>query len=318
MQDKVQGKIFRSGKRRFECRIPGSDEFVEAIALREVIRGSHPVVGDNVILQKAVSGDAYEITEIVERENEIYRRIVRENKKKVIASNLDVLFIVTAVSKPDYKSGLIDRYLLRALEWDIPAVIIFNKMDQFEDQFDLEFERYKYEKLLGAQTFSVSSECPDQSEEELNILREKLQYKTAICLGQSGVGKSKLISTLSDGKVELISRRLAKGVLKGSHTTTWAEIIDCENFLLVDSPGVRSLSVLDVPKEELPSFFPDLEPYFIQCKFKDCRHEEKSKGCAFHELDENEIHDLAVLDRLESFKKMRDEVESIPEWKKNS
>ena len=318
MQEKIQAKIFRSGKRRFECKIIGSDEIIEAIALREVIRGSHPVVGDNVILQKAVSGDAYEILEIVERENEIYRRIVRENKKKVIASNIDVIFIVTAVSKPDYKSGLIDRYLLRAIEWDIPTVVIFNKMDQFDGQFDLEFERYKYEKLLGAQTFCVSSEHPEETKEELETLREKLKNKTAICLGQSGVGKSKLISSLSDGKVELISRRLAKGILKGAHTTTWAEIIDCENFLIVDSPGVRSLSVLDVPKEELVSFFPDLEPYIIGCKFKDCRHEEMSKGCSFHGLDPEKMNDLAVLDRLHSYKKMRDEVESIPEWKKNS
>ena len=317
MQDTIQGKIFRSGKRRFECKIAGQEELIEAIALREVLRNSHPVVGDNVVLKKAAAGDAYDILEVEKRDNEIYRRIVRENKKKVIAANLDVLFIIMAVSKPDYKAGLVDRYLLRAIEWDIPAVLIFNKMDQFEDQFDLEYETLKYEKLLGVQTFRVSSEKPEQTEEDLKLLKEKLDGKTAICLGQSGVGKSRLITTLSDGKVELISRRLAKGVQKGSHTTTWAEIIDCENFLMVDSPGVRSLSILDVPKEELPSFFPDLEPYFIQCKFQDCRHEENSKGCAFHQLDEEKPLERALLERLDSFKKMRDEVESVPEWQKN-
>lgn len=317
MQEGFQAKIFRSGKRRFECKIDGKDDLVEAIAPAQVLKNSHPVVGDNVILQKAAAGDAYDIVEVVERENEIYRRIVRENKKKVIAANLDVMFIVTAVSKPDYKPGLIDRYILRALEWDIPAVIIFNKMDQFEDQFDLKYETLKYEKLLGIQTFKVSSEDPDSTKKDLDTLLEKLNGKTAIALGQSGVGKSKLISTLSGGKIELLSRRLAKGVEKGSHTTTWAEIIDCEKFLMVDSPGVRSLSVLDVPKEELPSLFPDLEEYFIQCKFKDCRHEEKSKGCAFQNLDPEVDLERAVLERLESFKKMRDEVESIPEWQKN-
>lgn len=291
---------------------------IEAIALGQVMKAHHPVVGDNVIVQKAAAGDAYEIIEITERRNEIYRRIVRENKKKVIAANLDVLFIITAVSKPDYKSGLVDRYLLRALEWDIPTVIIFNKMDQFDNQFDLEHEIFKYEKLLGVQTFCVSSEKPDSTREEIEGLREKLNGKTAIALGQSGVGKSRLISSLSGGKVELISRRLAKGVEKGSHTTTWAEIIDCDSFLMVDSPGVRSLSVLDVTKEELPSFFPDLEPYFIKCKYKDCRHDDADKGCSFNQLDPEIQLDRALLERLASFKKMREEVESIPGWQKNS
>lgn len=317
MQDTIQAKIFRSGKRRFDCRINDTGEMVEAIALREVIRSSHPVVGDNVILKKAAAGDAYDILEVIERENEIYRRIVRENKKKVIAANVDVIFIVVAVSKPDYKAGLVDRYLLRALEWDVPAVIIFNKMDQFEDQFDLDFERSKYQELLGAQTFCVSSEKPETTEQDIALLKEKLAGKTAIALGQSGVGKSRLISTLSGGKIELLSRRLAKGVEKGSHTTTWAEIIDCDDFLMVDSPGVRSLSVLDVQKDELPSFFPDLEPYFIECKFKDCKHEENSKGCSFLRLDPEVKLERAVLDRLESYKKMRDEVESVPEWRKS-
>ena len=316
MQETIQAKIFRSGKRRFECKIEGQHDLVEAIALREVIKASHPVVGDNVILQKAAAGDAYEILEVTERSNEIYRRIVRENKKKVIAANVDALFIVTAVSKPDYKSGLVDRYLLRAMEWEVPAVLVFNKMDQFEDQFDLDFEVFKYQALLGVETFQVSSEKPHETAHDIQRLKDKLWGKTAICLGQSGVGKSRLITTLSGGKVELVSRRLAKGVQKGSHTTTWAEIIDCENFLMVDSPGVRSLSVLDVSKEELPSYFPDLEPYFIQCRFPDCRHEQNSKGCAFHSLNPELRASKALLERLESFKKMRNEVESIPEWKK--
>ncbi len=203
------------------------------------------------------------------------------------------------------------------MEWDIPAVLIFNKMDQFEGQFDIEYEKLKYEKLLNLQTFQVSSEDPESSKADMDTLRQKLSGKTAIALGQSGVGKSRLISALSGGKIELVSRRLAKGVQKGSHTTTWAEIIDCGDFLMVDSPGVRSLSILDIPKEEISSYFPDLEPYFISCKFKDCRHEESSKGCSFHELDPELPLERAVLDRLASFKKMRDEVESVPEWQKS-
>ncbi len=112
MRETFQAKIFRSGKRRFDCQIEGEAGTVEAIAPAQILKSAHPVVGDNVVLQKAAAGDGHEIFEVKERENEIFRRIVRENKKKVIAANLDVLFIVMAVSKPDYKSGLVDRYLL--------------------------------------------------------------------------------------------------------------------------------------------------------------------------------------------------------------
>lgn len=290
---------------------------IQAVAHATVLKESHPVVGDNVIIKSSDQSNQYEIIELVERQNEVYRRIVRENKKKVSAANIDYLVVVTAVSKPVYKSGLIDRYLLRAVQWGIPAVVVFNKMDEFEDQFVLDFELEKWEKM-GAKTFltSCEQEVDEEITKEMQQLKEFLKDKTALLVGQSGVGKSRLITTLSDGKVELLSKRLAKKYQKGSHTTTWAEIIDCENFLLVDSPGVRSMAVDDISADELPSLFPDLLAYFQQCKFNNCRHDENSKECAFNELDREDFDDLIILDRLESYCRIRDEVEKIPEWQK--
>jgi ribosome biogenesis GTPase len=312
----LKAKIFRSAKRLFDCKTEDGD-MIQAVAHATVLKESHPVVGDNVIIKSSDQSDQYEIIELVERQNEVYRRIVRENKKKVSAANIDYLVVVTAVSKPVYKSGLIDRYLLRAVQWGIPAVVVFNKMDEFEDQFVLDFELEKWEKM-GAKTFltSCEQEVDEEITKEMQQLKEFLKDKTALLVGQSGVGKSRLITTLSDGKVELLSKRLAKKYQKGSHTTTWAEIIDCENFLLVDSPGVRSMAVDDISADELPSLFPDLLAYFQQCKFNNCRHDENSKECAFNELDREDFDDLIILDRLESYCRIRDEVEKIPEWQK--
>lgn len=314
----LKAKIFRSAKRVFDCKTE-SGEIIQAVAHATVLKEQHLVVGDNVIIKSSDQTDQYEIIELLERENEVYRRIVRENKKKVSASNIDYLLIVTSVSKPVYKSGLIDRYLLRAVQWGIPAVVVFNKMDEFDDQFVLDFELEKWEKM-GARTFLTSSESDVDPEilKEMQDLKAFLQNKTALLVGQSGVGKSRLISTLSEGKVELLSRRLAKKYQKGSHTTTWAEIIDCDNFLLVDSPGVRSMAVDDIAVDELPTLFPDLLPLFGQCKFNNCRHDENSKNCYFHNLDREDFDDLIVLDRLDSYCRIRDEVEKIPEWQKNS
>lgn len=313
----IKAKIFRSSKRVFECKIEGSDEIVQATALREIVKSDHPVVGDNVILRKTDGSDDFEIYELIRRKNEIFRRIVRSNKRKVIAANTDVILIITSVSKPDYKPFLIDRYLTRAVQWDIPAAVVFNKMDEFNDDFDLEFELEKF-KSLGVSTFLVSSEFPEDKRflESFNELSRLLENKTAICLGQSGVGKSKLITALSDGKVELLSSRLAKKVNKGAHTTSWSEIVECDKFLLVDSPGVRSLSMQDISADELPELFPDLVPLFGKCQFRDCHHEDNSKGCFFHSLDPEILEDKIVLNRIFSYLKLKEEIELIPEWEK--
>lgn len=317
MHKEFTAKIYKSGKRRFECKLDESGEMIQAVAMREVLKKNHPVVGDNVRLVLNESGDEveYEIHEVIERENEVYRRIVRENKKKVIASNVDCLMIVTSISNPPYKPYLLDRYLLRAIEWEIPAIIIFNKMDEFDDQFDPEFEKARFESL-GAKSFFISSTNPEMNE-DFQELKELIKNRVGITLGQSGVGKSKLISALSEGKAQLVSGDLAKGVNKGAHTTTWAEMVDCGDFLIVDSPGVRSLSLQDFDQNELHLYFPDLIDVMESCKFKDCRHDENSKGCAFHNLDEEKFEHRIILDRLYSYKRIRDEVEEIPEWKKN-
>jgi ribosome biogenesis GTPase len=313
----LRAKIFRSAKRLFDCKRQDTGEMVQAVAHATVLKQDHPVVGDEVELKPSDVSDQFEIVELHPRKNEIYRRIVRENKKKVSAANIDYLVIVSSVSKPVYKAGLIDRYLLRANQWGIPAIVVINKMDEFNEQIVLDFELEKWEKL-GAKTFLTSSEpdIDDELKSEMKQFKDFLHGKTAMMVGQSGVGKSRLISTLSEGKVELLSKRLGKKWNKGAHTTTWAEIIDCENFLLVDSPGIRSMAVDDISIDELPSLFPDLLPLFEQCQFNNCRHDENSKGCYFHSLDREDFDDLIILDRLESYCRIRDEVEKIPEWKK--
>lgn len=317
MDDKPthNAKVIRSSKREFDCLIEDSKETVKAVCLREILKKDHVVVGDNVQVRQQAGDDRYEIFELDERKNEIFRRIVRSNKKKVIASNIDLILIVTSVSNPKYKPFLIDRYIARACEWEIPCIVVLNKMDEFEDQFDMELEKKKFD-LIGVNCIEVSNIPESPYFKNMEELKRLLNGMTTICLGQSGVGKSKIISSLSGGKVELLSNRLAKGVDKGAHTTTWAEIIDLGDFLMIDSPGVRSLAVSDLPIEELTGYFAELHPYFERCQFSDCKHAENSKGCAFHELDLDDDNDYIIFQRLVSFLKMRDEIEEIPDWQR--
>ena len=315
----VRARIIRSSKRVFDCQIVGSDTIVQAAALRELIKGrdNHIVVGDYVELKE--SEEAHTIVSVEERSSEIWRVIPREQRRKVTAANCDYLVIVMSVSRPEFKRGLLDRYLLRGVQWDIPTLVLFNKMDEFpEGELDLSFESARIEGL-GIECFEVSA-TEDSIEARFGLptlesFREKLKGKTAIFMGQSGVGKSKLITRISDGKVELESRNLAK-VGKGSHTTTWSEIVDCGEFTLIDSPGIRSFAVDDIFREDLERFFPDIFPIMAKCKFRNCDHTPETKGCAFYSDDlvgqEREI----ALSRLDSFLRVRQEILSRPEWKK--
>lgn len=313
--EEITAKVIRSNKREFDCLILESKEEVKAVCLREILKKDHVVVGDEVLIRPMENDERYEIYELCERKNEIFRRIVRINRKKTIASNIDVILIVASVSKPDYKPFLIDRYITRSVQWEIPAIVIFNKMDEFEDQFEIELEKKKFD-MLGVNYFEISNEKDSEYFSNIKDLQDLLQNKTAICLGQSGVGKSRIISSLSDGKIELLSSRLAKGIQKGAHTTTWAELIDLGDFYMIDSPGIRSLAVNDISTTELPELFPDLQPYFSQCQFKDCKHEQNSKGCYFNSLEFETDEEMILLNRLIAFLKMRDEIEKIPDWQR--
>ena len=317
----IKAQVHRSAKRIFDCSIEGDSKVVPATALREAIKKyKHIVVGDKVWLENETSGDGYQIVDIEKRNSEISRFSPREGKSKVIAANCDLLAILVAVSLPTYKRGLVDRYLVRAHQWGIKTILIFNKMDQVSDEaVDLQFEMERV-KPLGVECFEISAKFPDSVQPKfgkgMEELNQQLQGKTCIFLGQSGVGKSKTVNALSGGEFSLKSEALGKEG-KGAHTTTWAELIDCGKFKMIDSPGIRSLALDDIAQEDLISFFPDLEELSTKCKFSDCKHKKGTKGCFFYSAGLSfEGNQKVILSRLESYHRILDEVIQTPSWKK--
>lgn len=316
----IKARVFRSSKRHFDCQRDDTKEVVPAMALATLLKEDHLVVGDWVELSPPLEGDLWKIEKVIERQNAIFRNIPREQKKKVIASNVDVVMIVMSAGKPPYKRGLVDRYLARCDYWNVPAYVVFNKMDQYDpSEFDLSFEAERL-KWLNVKCFEVSAEIPTYQKQYLEYgfedLALALKDKTTVLLGHSGVGKSHLITSLSDGKAKLLSGELGK-VGKGAHTTTWAELIDAEKFTLIDSPGVRSMSLSDLTKEELLFCFSDINEWGAKCQFaSNCHHDENSKGCFFQKLDQNKREDQLILSRLDSYIRILSEVSDIPDWLK--
>jgi ribosome biogenesis GTPase len=312
----LKARIFSSNKRIFDC-LTADGDIIAATALAKLLKLDHLVVGDRVELTP--EGEQWIITAVEERATTIFRNIPREHTKKIIASNVDAVLIVVSAGQPTYKRGLVDRYLVRAQQWGLPALLVFNKMDVFSGEFDVKFEAERVAQL-GVKSFEVCAEDPGYRPQflahDFHALKSILKNNTAILLGQSGVGKSRLITELSGGEVELISGDIGK-VGKGMHTTTWAELVECGDFTLVDSPGVRSMSLADiVDEEELLTYFPDIAEGSVKCKFRNCKHEEGSKGCWFHTLKKENHEELVVFSRLESFKRFRDEITQIPTWEK--
>jgi len=312
----VSGTVFRVNSKDFDCYLNDSQELVNAKASGNLHKKLGLVVGDKVQIEE--SGDGFLITQREARSNEIFRMLPRERKKKILASNCDRMVILISVARPSYKRGLVDRYLLRAEQWGIPAYVVFNKMDLFEESIDLEFESKRLAQL-GVKCFEFSAKPGIWNAKYLANgeaeLISNLANKTSIFLGQSGVGKSLTIKKLTGGKVSLKSSEVGK-VGKGVHTTTWCEMVDCGDFLLIDSPGVRSFSVLDIPQSELFSLFPDLHTQAGSCQFSDCRHREEDKGCAFAELELDNPEDQLVYSRLESFRRFDQEISELPDWKR--
>lgn len=311
-----KARVHKSGKREFECKILDSGEILMATALGNLLKGDDNsiVVGDYVLID-----DKNTITEVLDRQSEIFRLIIREQKKKVTAANCDVLVIVSSVSRPEYKRGIVDRFLVRAHQWGIHPIVVFNKMDEFNNDFDLKFEADRL-KFLGVECFEVSANTENYQPSILSLslkdLKEALKDKTSIFLGQSGVGKSRLITTVSEGEIKLLSREVGK-VGKGTHTTTWSEIVESKSLTLIDSPGIRSFGLEDLLEEDLLSYFPDVEHLAVNCKFSNCKHDEGSNGCYFFsKLDQNAPDTQLILSRLDAYKRMSEEISQIPDYLK--
>ncbi len=316
---KILAYIYEAHKKEFLCKIDSENKTVSAFAKRTVLKGNQLVAGDKVILEK--TGNDYQIVDLIERTNEIFRLNVRDRKKRVTAANCDLVIIATSVSKPPYKQGVIDRFAIRTFQWDVPAIVIFNKMDEFQNDFDIDFEMRRLENL-GIECFDVSAKYPDNpsgfGRGSFKDLQEKLVKTQTIILGQSGVGKSKLISALSNREVILISNEIGKSG-KGSHTTTWSEMIECRAFRIIDSPGIRSFSLDDIFPQELINFFPDLLPISLTCRFNNCQHESSTKGCAFYGGGGEPKTSDIIESRLLSYKKILKEIkETLSRQKKSN
>jgi len=232
-------------------------------------------VGDLVTFER--DGETGVISDIAERKNYIIRKSVNLSKQAhILAANLDLALVVATPIFPRTSTGFIDRFLATAEAYNIPAGIVFNKSDLYDEEIESYVEElssmYRY---VGYSTFVVSALQPDS----LRELQSKLVGKITLISGHSGTGKSTLVNALVPG-LELKTTELSAMHLKGKHTTTFAEAHRLPHGgFVIDTPGIREFGIVDFEKHQVSHYFPEIFKASSSCKFNNCLHENE-KGCA--------------------------------------
>ena len=247
------------------------------------IKHTNPIaVGDEVDFE-IDKDDIAVITTIHDRKNYIIRKSVNLSKKThIIASNIDVAFLVVTMANPKTSFGFIDRFLITAEAYQIPVVILFNKIDAYteEEMDDLALYKHIYNSI-GYESMDISAETGLN----LDLVKERMKDKISLVSGHSGVGKSTLINALHPD-LNLKTHQVSDFNSKGQHTTTFAQMFEWPfGGFIIDTPGIKEFGLVHLDKSELQNYFPEIFEFRSECKFDNCIHVNEPK-CAVRDAVE--------------------------------
>ena len=246
------------------------------------IRSTNPVVVGDIV---TVEGET--IVDIEARKNYIIRKSSNLSKEShILAANIDQVFLVVTIKKPETPFEFIDRFLLTANAYHIPVVIVLNKVDILdEDEMALaKAIKALYENNLGYKVVFSSTVTGVGVQEVKSMLNGKL----SLFSGNSGVGKSSLLNML-EPSLELKVGDVSKQHQTGMHTTTYSEVFDIAEGKVIDSPGIKGFGIIDMEAAEISKFFPDIAKYALECRFDDCKHINEPNCAVFKALEEQKI-----------------------------
>lgn len=266
-----------------ECRIKGKFRM-------KGIKSTNPIaVGDVVDFELDETSDAVTgtIHKIHERKNYIVRKSVNlSHQMHIIASNIDRVFLLITINNPPTTTSFIDRFLVTAEAYGIEAVLVFNKIDTYnEATLDEQLYLQHIYQEIGYQCLRVSS----TEKKGLDKLKELMIEKVSMFSGHSGVGKSTLVNALEPA-LHLKTTVISEQSKQGQHTTTFAEMYDLSfNAQIIDTPGIKGFGIVDMEKEEISGYFPEFFKLKEQCKFNNCLHKDEPHCAIKKALEEDRI-----------------------------
>lgn len=261
---------------KIECKLKGNFRLKD-------IKSTNPIsVGDRVNIITNDDGTGV-ITEIKDRKNYIIRKSSNLSKQShIIASNIDLSFLVVTISKPSTTTVFIDRFLASAEAYGVPVELIFNKIDNYDadetEYMDALINLYQY---IGYPCYKISA----REEIGLEPLKRTLQNKITLFSGHSGVGKSTLINKLIPNLC-LKTGAISSFHSKGMHTTTFSEMLELpDGGFIIDTPGIKGFGTIDMKVEEIGHYFKEIFEFSHKCKFNNCIHINEP-GCAVQDAVE--------------------------------
>jgi ribosome biogenesis GTPase len=252
------------------------------------LRTTNPIaVGDIVILDDNPDDEGKHcISDFEKRKNYIVRKSTNLSKQmQILAANVDRAYLLVTLKSPTTQLAFIDRFLVAAESFRIPTTILFNKIDQYAP---VEIETVDYlcdlYESIGYPCYKISAE----NKTNIDFLREEIKGKQVMISGHSGVGKSTLVNAL-DPAMDLRTGEISQAHLQGQHTTTFAEMHKlASGGYIIDTPGIRAFGIVDLDKEVISHYFPEMRSLIGECKFHNCQHLNEPK-CAVKDAVENEI-----------------------------
>ncbi|OFY67875.1 MAG: ribosome small subunit-dependent GTPase A [Bacteroidetes bacterium RBG_13_43_22] len=253
------------------------------------IRTTNPVaVGDNILFEFEQNSNSGIITEVLQRRNYILRKSSNLSKEyQIIAANIDQAFLMISIIFPETPAEFIDRFLITAEAYRIPAGILINKTDIYGDEEREKMEYYisLYEQI-GYECFGLSV----VNNTGIESVREKMKDKVSLLAGNSGVGKSSLLNLLNPS-LNLKTESVSEYHRQGKHVTTFPEMHRMTfGGFVIDSPGIRGFGVVDMDRNEIYHFFPEIFRISEKCRFYNCLHLDEP-GCAVRNAVEEGIID---------------------------
>jgi ribosome biogenesis GTPase len=265
----------------FECRIKGKFRM-------KGIKSTNPIAVGDVVdfeLDETTDETVGQIHNIHDRKNYIVRKSVNLSKQThIIASNIDVVFLLITINNPPTTTSFIDRFLVTAEAYGIEAVLVFNKIDTFDEaMLDEQLYLQHIYSQIGYKCLRISS----TEKKGIEQLKEMMIGKTSMFSGHSGVGKSTLVNAL-EPNLNLKTKHISEQSKQGQHTTTFAEMYDLSfDAKIIDTPGIKGFGIVDMESAEISDYFPEFFKLKDQCKFNNCLHKEEPH-CAVKEALEND------------------------------
>lgn len=266
-----------------ECRIKGKFRM-------KGIKSTNPLaVGDIVDYELEETADVTTgvISNIHERKNYIVRKSVNlSHQMHIIASNVDYVFLLITINNPPTTTSFIDRFLVTAEAYGIETILVFNKIDTYDDAMLDEqlYLQYIYQQI-GYKCMRVSS----TEDKGVDQLKEMMIGKVSMFSGHSGVGKSTLVNAM-EPSLHLKTKTISEQSKQGQHTTTFAEMYDLSfGAQIIDTPGIKGFGVVDMEKHEISGYFPEFFKLKDQCKFNNCLHKDEPKCAVKEALEKDEI-----------------------------